>query len=247
MSGLPYTLPRTLPGDLDLDGRVDATGGLDDGTLAEITALCAQSQDLLIRQYADSTKLKALVCALIDPIQSIETATNAVYSQVLNIDAAAGVHLDLIGRIVREARNGLSDYVYRRAIKTRILINRSQGRIPDLIGIVRTFEEMNDGNGAPVDADAYVRVTDVPPARTEVRVISTPANVPREVHKRVRQAKAGGVSLTTMTIPYPATTLRGFRLIRAADYPQKDTEHGLCPAADRTAGGYLLHGMAGSW
>jgi hypothetical protein len=245
MTSPPFFLPTTLPGDGGDSGAVaDPTGGLDDGTLAEIVALCAQSQDLLIKQYSDATKLRALLCALIDPIQAIETATAAVYSEVLNVDAAEGVHLDLLGRIVREARNGLSDYVYRRAIRTRILINRSQGRLPDLVAVARMFEDM-DITGA--DADAYVRVTDAQPARTEVRVIHTPANTPREVHKRVRQAKAAGVALTTMTIPYPAETLRGFTLIRAADYPEKSVTNGLCPEADRTAGGYLLHGMAGTW
>lgn len=243
MSGLPYTLPRVLPGDSALTGYTDETGGLSDGTLAEIAALCAQSQDLLISQYADAEKLKALICALIDPLQAIETAACAVYAQVLNIDGAEGVHLDLLGRIVGENRNGLSDYVYRRAIKTRVLINRSQGRIPDLIKVARMFEDM-DITGA--DATAYIRVGEVQPARVEVRVINVPANDPAEVHKRVRAAKAAGVALTTMTIPYPVTAInRAFRLIRASAYPQKNTTEGLSRTAAPTAGGSLLHAMTG--
>ncbi len=244
MAELPYFLPTVLPGEADpYAPPTDPTGGLSDGTLAEIANLCAQSQDLLIRQYADSTRLRALVCALVDPIQALETATADVYHRVLNVDGAEGVHLDLLGRIVREHRNGLSDYVYRRAIRTRILINRSQGRLPDLVKVVRTFEDM-DVVGA--DPDAFVSVRDVQPARVEVRVIATPANPPREVHRRVRQAKAAGVALTTMTVPYPAERDRAFRLIRAADYPEADTEHGLCPVGDRSAGGYLLHAMSGA-
>lgn len=245
MSELPYTLPRLLPGDSSLTGEVDATGGLDDGTLAEIAELCAQSQNLLIKQYEDSEKLRALVCALIDPIQALETATLAVYNQVLNIDAAEGVHLDLLGRIVREARNGLSDYVYRRAIKTRILINRSQGRARDFIAIARMFEDM-DGGAAEVGS--FVSVRDVQPARVEIRVIHTPASEPREVHKRLRQAKAAGVALTSMLVPYPATFDRAFRLIRAADYmdPAADDEHGLGLAADPSYGGTLLHALSGA-
>ena len=246
MTDLPYELPTTLPGPAAGVGAVDPTGGLDDGTLAEIAALCAQSQDLLVSQYADATLLKALLCALIDPIQTLETAVNAIYNQVLNVDAAEGVHLDLLGRIVREARNGLSDYVYRRAIKTRILINRSQGRNPDLIRIARMFEDM-DITGAEVGA--FVSVRDVQPARVEVRVIHTPANLPREVHERVRAGKAAGVALTTLTVPYPVTAplTRSFKLIRATSYPQKNTTQGLCRTAALTAGGHLLHAMTGTW
>lgn len=243
MTSLPFTLPRTLPGDLDGDrNAADDTGGTADGSLAEIDALCTQSQGLLIRQYAESTRILALLCALIDPIQSLETATVGVYERVLDVDTAEGVHLDLLGRIVREDRNGLSDYVYRRMIKTRILVSRSQGRIRDLVQIVRTLEDMDLVTADPL---AYVRVSEVQPARVEVRVEHTPANLPQLVHARMRQAKAAGVGLTTMTVPYPATSLRGFRLIQAAAYPEKNTTTGLCPEASRTAGGYLLHAQTG--
>lgn len=247
MTALPYILPRTLPGDLpgDLDGdgnAADDTGGRADGTLAEIDALCTQSLGLLIGQYAESARLRDLLCAYIERLQEFETGAVGVYERVLDVDNAEGVHLDLLGRIVRENRNGLSDYVYRRMIKTRVLVNRSQGRIRDLIQIARTLEDLDLVTADPA---AYVRIREDQPARIEVRVINTPANLPDLVHERMKAAKAAGVSLTTMTIPYPATTLRGFTLIRASAYPEKNTTTGLCPASNRTAGGYLLHAMTG--
>lgn len=244
MTSLPFTLPRTLPGDLDQDGNLaDDTGGRADGTLAEIDALCTQSLGLLIGQYEESARLRDLLCAYIERLQEFETGSVGVYERVLDVDNAEGVHLDLLGRIVREDRNGLPDYVYRRMIKTRILVNRSQGRLRDLVQIIRTLEDMDLSTADPA---AYVRVREVQPARIEVRVIHTPANLPDLVHGRMRASKAAGVALTTMTVPYPATTLRAFKLIRASAYPEKNTTTGLCQTTALTAGGYLLHAMTGA-
>jgi len=75
--------------------------------------------------------------------------------------------------------------------------------------------------------------------------VHTPANDPGEVHKRVRASKAAGIALTTMVLPEGAAAYtQAFRLIRAADYPEKNTTEGLCPAGDRTAGGFLSHALA---
>lgn len=51
------------------------------------------------------------------------------------LDNAAGVWLDKIGVIVREPREGRGDDDYRKAIRVRILINRSKGRAVDVIAV----------------------------------------------------------------------------------------------------------------
>ena len=64
---------------------------------------------------------------------------------------AEGVQLDVLGKIVGCARQGLSDSAYRDAIRLRIRVNRSRGSSADLLEILRlampspkvfTYEEL---------------------------------------------------------------------------------------------------------
>ena len=149
----PTTFPFAFPGDAN---SYSLTGG-SDGTLAELTSHCESALSLLIGQYQDSPKLQALICGYADRVQALELGLVGVYERGLSIDRASGDALDLIGRILREARDGRADIPYRRALAVRILVNRSQGRLEDLIAIVRLFEDMDDEPGA------VVRIQDVPP------------------------------------------------------------------------------------
>lgn len=229
---LPYFLPALLPGPLDpLEIPTDPLGG-GAGDLAYLGSICDQSFALLISQYQDSPLVKAWICSYLHALEGTDDAAVDVWARVLDLDTAEGVALDIIGRIVREARGGRGDYLYRNALRVRVLVNKSQGRIEDLIAIAALFE------GVPVGA---VRLSEVQPARIEVRITGTPVNPPAEVDKRLRLAKSAGVALTTIVQAYPATTGRGFRLSLAADYPEKNTTEGLSDGSG--SGGYLLHAM----
>lgn len=234
MTGLPYFLPTVLPGGLSaLDLPSEATGGAD-GSLSLLEGgHCAAAWALLISQYQDSPHVRALVCSEIHPADDLDLAIVSLFHTLLDIERSEGAGLDLIGAIVREKRDGRGDYLYRNALRVRVLINRSQGRPEDLIAIARLFE---------TDTVDSVHLSEVQPARMEIRVAGTPTNPPQEVNKRLRRAKAGGVALTVMVQAYPAVTGRGFRLSRAADYPEKNTTEGLSSAPDG-GGGYLLHAM----
>lgn len=122
---LPFSLPSSLPG----SGQA---------ALERILDLCGESLDLLLPQYEKSTRLQALICSFLDAVDKIDEALIALY-QTTDPDLAPGKHLDRLGRIVGEDREGRLDPLYALGIKTRILINRSQGRINDLAGIARTF------------------------------------------------------------------------------------------------------------
>lgn len=58
------------------------------------------------------------------------------------IDTAIGAQLDLIGKIVLQARNGLGDDDYRRYLRARIAANNSEGLISDFIRVTRSV--LND-------------------------------------------------------------------------------------------------------
>jgi hypothetical protein len=231
---LPYSLPTTLPGDAASAyvNTLSPTGG-SAGTLAEFTSHCESALALLIAEYQDSPLLQALICGYLDQIQAAERGLISIYERALSIADAEGEQLDLIGRIVREARDARSDDDYRRALRVRILVNRSQGRHEELIGIASLFE---DG--------AQVLLQDVQPARIEVRINAPSINEPSAVHARLRRAKAGGVSLTTITHP-DATAGRLFLLGRASGYATTNATTGLSTVSDTTRGGALAHALTG--
>lgn len=95
---------------------------------------------------ADSNFVKVLRC-LIEGKQAIENA----FQQLLvgrTLDAAEGVQLDIIGKIVGQPRGGLDDELYRRILRARIAANFSDGNVPDMLRVVKLV--IND------DATSYV-------------------------------------------------------------------------------------------
>jgi hypothetical protein len=201
-----------------------------------LTSHCAAGLALLIAQYQDSPRLQALICSYLDQVQAAETGTVAVYERGLDLDTAVGAQLDIIGRLVRESRDGRADLEYRRALAVRVLVNRSQGRHEDLIAIVRLFEALDDEPGA------VVRVQSVQPAAVEVRLDSTPVNGPRAVDKRLRRAKAAGVRLTTIGGAIDGyTPATAFRLVTPVEAESKSAV-GLAPIG-LGFGGYLAHAL----
>jgi hypothetical protein len=214
---------------------------LDPGNVVHITDHTAGGLSRLIPEYQDTPRWQAWIASMLASVQEIETAMFDVWEAVLSIDLAAGAQLDLIGRIVLEDRDDKTDDLYRRALSVRVLINRANGRVEELIAIIRLFEDMDS------EAGAYVRVrenTTVQGAHVEIRVVATPVNTQGEILKRIRQAKAAGVGLQLLVTPSPNATplTRSFRLSRASAYPEKNTTEGLDRAPPNGGvGGYALH------
>ena len=82
--------------------------------------------------------IENLVSALAQPFQDLEVAFQQML-QFGQLGTAFGIGLDRLGSIVGQARMGLYDDAYARAIATRIATNRSGGVVEDLIGIARLF------------------------------------------------------------------------------------------------------------
>lgn len=233
MPGLPYALPMLLPGvgEAALSPTTSDTGG-SDGTLYALTSHGASALALLIQEYQDSPHLKALIRSYVDRVQELETGLASVYEFGLDVNTATGSALDLLGKIVRESRDDRDDEEYRRSIRTRILVNRSQGRIRDLIAIVRMFEGMDD-------TGAIVTVREYQPARVTVHVGGVPVNAPEDIHARLLRAKAAGVALQTVTNDAAPAPENVFLLGGAYDKTELST--GLAWAGGDSRGGYLSH------
>jgi len=203
------------------------------GNVVEITDVTAQGLARLIPEYQSTTRFQDWIASVLDTVQEMETAAADLWELVINLDSAVGDQLDLIGRIVQEGRESRTDADYRTALSVRVLVNRSQGRHAELVLISRTYTD------ADSEATAYVRVRDVQPATVEVRVVRTPVTTRGELDKRLRQAKAAGVALST--IIHPGGPAGSFVLIDGAgSYPEGNTTTGLSDGAlGSVAGGEL--------
>jgi len=82
----------------------------------------------------DQPNLATFLTAHVAPIQDIEDALQDVLTE-RQVDTAIGDQLDMLGAIVGQPRDGLSDDDYRRYIRARIKTNRSRGTIPEIVSI----------------------------------------------------------------------------------------------------------------
>lgn len=94
-----------------------------------------EALDRLPSQFRDKPGWIKTITVLCAPVQRIENAIRQLLT-LRSIGTARGAQLDLIGRIVREPRQGEpDDEVYRRRLRARIRQKLSRGRVEDLIAV----------------------------------------------------------------------------------------------------------------
>ena len=94
-----------------------------------------QALALLPSQFTDSTKLRALITALVARVQEIEDDTWACIEDRM-LSTAEGVQLDQYGKVLGQPRDGLADEDYRALLGIRILANRSNGQADVILRVV---------------------------------------------------------------------------------------------------------------
>ncbi len=112
---------------------------------------------------ADNNFTKLLRC-YVGPFQQIEDLLQQLLIGLLDIDNSVGVQLDGIGKLVGQVRDGLEDAAYRRYLRARIVANKSDGLINDLILVCRLILD---------DDDAYVHVFKQGNATIYIRIEET--------------------------------------------------------------------------
>lgn len=105
-------------------------------------ATCVAARARLPIQFRGKPKLEAWLCTLATPAQEIEDTLVDLLGR--SIDTSVGYILDTIGKIVGQARNGLSDDDYRPYLRARIATNRSGGTTENLIRIARLVVNVFD-------------------------------------------------------------------------------------------------------
>jgi hypothetical protein len=105
--------------------------------LTQITDHAARARALVLEQYKTmTTKFLPLVDAVVGSVQDAEDALWGYVAMML-LGSSTGVWLGQLGRIVGEERETADDDDYREFIAARVLANKSQGSIEDIIAVVR--------------------------------------------------------------------------------------------------------------
>ncbi len=93
----------------------------------------------LLWQYSDKPRLRALLSASLSQSQSLEDLAFAVLVG-RSVYTAVGVQLDVLGKIVGQDRGEMGDDPYRLFVVARILVNRSNARIPELVDLLELLD-----------------------------------------------------------------------------------------------------------
>lgn len=135
---------------------------------------------------ADNVQKKLLI-ALMGEFQVLEEAINQLYTGYW-IDEAVGAQLDVLGKIVGQARQGFSDADYRRLIRARISVNRSKGTIEDILKVAPLVVD---------DEDVYYQVDDQGVATVVLRLLDkeVPDDVAQLLLPFLRKTVSGGVRI----------------------------------------------------
>lgn len=75
-----------------------------------------------------------LLAVLTTPFQSLESALQQLLVE-RSLDTAVGAQLDVIGKIIGQARNGQTDDDYRRYCRARVGVNKATGITENLITV----------------------------------------------------------------------------------------------------------------
>jgi hypothetical protein len=184
MPTLPLTLTFTFSDDYS---PPDALRALDGTELAWIESHCDDGQALLISEYQDKPRLKAMLCALLAGVQDLDDAAWQVLTERW-LDTSVGVQLDVIGAIVDLKRKGWGDEVYRPLLGAQILVLISKGDWPGIVDIMTAL-------GIDVSISSISE-----PGKAEMRIIlgapfEAGAITAADAFTMIKRAKPGGVRL----------------------------------------------------
>lgn len=116
-------------------------------SIAQITDHVARALAILPSQFADATKLRALLTALTAQVQLLDDDAWACIEDRM-LDTAEGAQLDQYGKVLGQPRDGLADDDYRALLGIRILANRSNGQADAILRVVAGLlgsDRLSDG------------------------------------------------------------------------------------------------------
>lgn len=100
----------------------------------------ALAKSRLTSVFQEKPAIEAVVCALPSQLTLFEDVADQVKNG-RSVDTAIGVQLDKIGLSIGELRQGRSDDDYRQALKFRVFLNVSKGRVSDVMYATKYITE----------------------------------------------------------------------------------------------------------
>lgn len=127
-----------------------------------VTDHVARGLARLKEQFKAKPNIEAWLTVLLTPVQRLEDALYQLLTE-RGIDNAIGAQLDALGKIVGQVRDGRTDEVYRRFIRARISVNKSNGLIEDVLTVTRLVLD---------DADADLLLSRTGPATLLLQILN---------------------------------------------------------------------------
>jgi hypothetical protein len=157
--------------------------------------IAAEMLDRLPAQFR-KPRIQAFVRALANQIQKLEQTDYDLWFRRM-LDNAEDVDLNNLGAIVGEERQGRLDDEYRRYIRARIKVNRSNGKLNQLLGILALL----------VEDDATIIATEHYPAAMVIALSDEVADIDPVyvLNAFLKLAKAAGVRID-LNVPTAART-----------------------------------------
>lgn len=137
----------------------------------------------LIELFKNGPRNQTILQAIGVQLQELEEAAADVLVGFF-VDTAVGDQLDILGRVVGETRQGRTDNDYRAAVRVRILVNMSDGKVEQLLAIARGLVP-----------EATVALVEVYPMSIRLEFSTLGTTSLRTVFSILKQAKAAGVRL----------------------------------------------------
>lgn len=205
----------------------------------------AEAQALLLEQFSNSTKLKALLASYITPLQTLE---EEIYKFLAGrvLPTAEGTQLDNLGDLLGTTRRDLTDDLFRIRLSAQIQILKTSGTPEQLLSLVSLMFLALQLTGLAVE------LTEYPPASLIIELVSTVSGT--EIHSEVtddiatqintilQTAKPAGVRLDLI---YPdLVTDEDFTFDDATPDGGNgtiDTEKGFADSVTPTTGGYFVN------
>lgn len=184
---------------------------------------------LLLSQFQGKPRIEALVRAYLAGVQDLH---DAIYQVLIGIwiDGAEGVQLDGIGEILGLPRSGWTDTTYRVFLRAQVLVLRSHGTWPDMVGILRVI-------GVTL-ALTSVADSGIAAMRVALGELLDGDVLPADVYRLLLAAKPAGVRLT---VEYPTVGAEDSFTWADADVDQADDRLGW-PSDDAASDGGLWAG-----
>ncbi len=161
----------------------DPVTGAVDGVYSQNTEHAAEAISHLIQFFRDGPRNQALLECVMAQVQELEDASWAIYG-AFDVDTAEGDQLDLLGKLVGEGRQDRDDDEYRTAVRVRILVNGSNGRMSELLAIAEG-----------ISPTAVITAREFYPAALAIEFDTFGGSNLQAAYRLLRAAKPAGVRL----------------------------------------------------